>query len=206
MEFRYSKWLAYCYLAVFFLSFGFGIDGIASETTISRIPAIVIYMSLPVGTGLGYLYVRCRRILLGDTDITIGGCVRTKVIPYSSIAQVVTADTPRAGTSTWLFDKSNRILGKFDGSLLSYRSLMTELEQKVQPFQALIFKRGSFGPWEFRVAGDSHWATGEIPSFTQMVGHRYRWVVRVGYLLIVIFIAISTWLNYFDGFDKLIGS
>lgn len=206
MEFRYSKWLAYCYLMLFFLSFGFGIDGIASETKLSRIPTIFIYMFLPVGIGLGYFYVRYRRILLGDTDITIEGCLRTKVIPYSSIAQVVSADAPRGGTNTWLFDRTNQRLGKFDGSLNGYASLMVELEKKVRPFQALIFKRRPFSPWEFRVAGDSHWAIGEIPSFTQMVGHRYRWVVRIGYSLIVIFIAISIWLNYFGGFDKLTGS
>jgi hypothetical protein len=188
---------------LFFLSLGFGIYGIASETTPVWFFGIALYISLPIGLGLGYFYVRCRRILLDNTGITIMGCLREKLIPYSSIAQVVSADTPRAGTSTWLFDKSNRILGKFDGSLLGYRSLMAEVEQRVRPFQTLIFKRGSFGPWEFRVAGDSHWATGEIPGFTQMIGARYRWVMRVGYALIVIFIAISIWLNYFDGFDKL---
>ena len=205
MEFRYPKWLAYCYLALFFLSLGFGMYGIALETTLSLAPTVALYMSLPTGIGLGYFYVRCRRVVLGDTDITIVGCLRTKVVPYSSIAQVVSADAPRSGTGTWLFDRSNQILGKFDGSLNGYSLLMAELEKRVRPFQALIFMRRPFNPWEFRVAGDSHWATGEIPGFTQMVGRRYRWVVRIGCALIALFAAVSIWLNYFDGFDKIAG-
>jgi len=114
----------------------------------------------------------------------------------------VTASTPRGGTDSWLLKKDDQILAKLDGSLDDFGSLLDELEQHGRPYQATVFKRGSLGPWEWRVAGDTHWVPGNGPSFFRKNDRRVGLILIVGFSLMTIMAAVAWWLNH-GGFDAL---
>jgi len=98
--------------------------------------------------------------------------------------------------------KDDQILAKLDGSLDDFGSLLDELEQHGRPYQATVFKRGSLGPWEWRVAGDTHWVPGNGPSFFRKNDRRVGLILIVGFSLMTIMAAVAWWLNH-GGFDAL---
>ena len=105
----------------------------------------------------GYLYVSRYSIALGAENVAITGAFRTKLIPLGSISQVVTVSSPRGGTDSWLLNRDDVSLAKIDGGLVGFDALLTDLGEKLRPYQALFYRRGTLGAmgnagrWRFEV-------------------------------------------------------
>jgi hypothetical protein len=150
----------------------------------------------------GYFYLRDYYVSVGDDAVMIKASLYTKTIAFSSIAQIVTASTPRGGTDSWLLSKDDQILAKLDGSLDGFDSLLYDLERHGRSYQTTVFRRGSLGPWEWRVAGDTHWVRGEAPSLFRKNDRRVGIILIAGFSLMAIMLVVVWWLNH-GGFDAL---
>lgn len=132
----------------------------------------------------GYLYVSRYVIALGAESVAITGAFRTRLIPLSSIAQVITVSSPRGGTDSWLLSRENISLAKIDGGLIGFEALLTGLGEKLRPYQALFYRRRTWGTWEMQVAGDSKWVPSEAPDIVRETSRRLTLILVVGGVLI----------------------
>lgn len=203
MEYRYPKWLANAVLAVFIVFAGLGVGVVAFEKDPSASSHAVVEIALGMGWMLllaillfGCFYLRDYYVSVGEDALTIKGLLRAKIITFSSIAQIVTVSTPRGGTDSWLLSRDDRLLAKLDGSLDSLGSLVDDLERCGRPYQAVVFRRRAPGPWEWRLAGDAHWVSGNAPALFRKIGRRLRVILIAGYSLIFIMAGVAWWLSH----------
>lgn len=207
MEYRYPKWLANTLLAFFIVLAGLGLFAFGKTPSIpssmgGEIVFGIVWVLLLTLLIFGYFYLRDYYVLVGDDAVMIKVPRHTKTIAFSSIAQIVTASTPRGGTDSWLLSKDDQILAKLDGSLDGFDSLLYDLEQHGRPYQTTMFRRGSLGPWGWRIAGDTHWITGDAPSLFRKNDRRVGIILIAGFFLMAIMLAVVRWLNH-GGFDAL---
>ncbi|HTV85829.1 MAG TPA: hypothetical protein VME63_10495 [Dyella sp.] len=208
MEYRYPKWLPYTLLAFFAVLAGAGLFALG---TIPSTPSCmrgeiafgIAWMLLLALLLIGYFYLRSYCISVNGDAVMIKGSLHTRTIAISSIAQIVTVSTPRGGTDSWLLSEHNKVLAKLDGSLDGFDSLLYDLEQHGRPYQTTVFRRGSSGSWEWRIAGDTHWVSSNGPSLFRKNDQRIRIILLVGFSLMTIMAGIAWWLNQ-GGFDALL--
>lgn len=195
MKHSFPRWFPYLFLVVLSGIFGACAVAVLGSTPISGVGAYVALGLMGVGIFVvlawGYLYATRYAVQVGSTAVSIMGAFRTRTIPLSSIAQVITASAPRSGTDSWLLDKDDTCLAKLAGSLVGFDGLLTELGQALKPYQALFYRRDNFGPWEMQVAGDSHWVRYEAPRFARRSGRRQLYATMFAGLLIAIAVVLS---------------
>jgi hypothetical protein len=209
MEHRFPKWLAYFVLGILFCLLFLGVYA-SNDPKMGHLSfggSVLlggIWIVLMLALALAAFWLLCYRVVINDKGVAIKGCFHSKMIPFVTIAQIATVSSPRGGTDSYLFDKNDQILTKLDGSLSGFDSLLADLEHRVQPFGVLVFRKRTLESWQYRVAGDSHWVTGEVPGYTRKNGPRANYILIFGYVLIAIFAAVSYWLDH-GGFDVLLG-
>lgn len=201
MEYRYPKWPGNTLLAFFFVFTGLGVlafgkipptpSSIGSEVVLAVACLLLLAFLL-----FGYFYLCSYYVSVNNEAVTIKSLVHAKTIAFSSIAQIVIASTPRGGTDSWLLSKDGQTLAKLDGSLDGFSTLLADLERHVRLYQATVFRRGSLGPWEWRMAGDTHWVPGNAPDSFRKTGRRARLILMVGYSLIAITAFVAWWFNH----------
>jgi hypothetical protein len=209
MEHRFPKWLAYLVLGILFCLLFLGLYA-SNDPKMGHLSfggAVLlggIWIVLMLALALAFFWLLRYCVVVNDKEVKIRGCFRSKIIPLVTIAQIATVSAPRGGTDSYLFDKNDQKLTKLDGSLIGFDLLLADLEQRVRPFGVLVFRKRTLEPWQYRVAGDSHWVTGEIPGYTRKNGRRANYILIFGYVLIAAFAAASYWLDH-GGFDVLLG-
>lgn len=197
MEYRFPSWISYVLLGFIVAVAGFAVYAGMTPTPSSSIGSNIVFGL--IGTCLlavlawGYLYVSRYVIALGAENVAITGAFRTKLIPLSSIAQVITVSSPRGGTDSWLLNRENVSLAKIDGGLVGFDALLTALGEKLRPYQALFYRRGTWGPWEMQVAGDSKWVPSEAPDLVRETSRRLTVILVVGGVLIAVALAAIAW-------------
>lgn len=197
MEYRFPSWISYALLGFIVAVAGFAVYAAMTPAPSSSVGSNIVFGL--IGTCLlavlawGYLYVIRYVIALGAENVAITGAFRTKLIPLSSIAQVITVSSPRGGTDSWLLNRENVSLAKIDGGLVGFDALLTTLGEKLRPYQALFYRRGTWGPWEMQVAGDSKWVPSEAPDLVRETSRRLTVILVVGGVLIAVALAAIAW-------------
>lgn len=197
MEYRFPSWISYALLGFIVAVAGFAVYAAMTPTPSSSVGSNIA-LGL-IGTCLlavpawGYLYVSRYVIALGAENVAITGAFRTKLIPLSSISQVITVSSPRGGTDSWLLDREDVSLAKIDGGLVGFDALLTGLGEKLRPYQALFYRRGTWGPWEMQVAGDLKWVPSEAPDLVRETSRRLTAILVIGGVLIAVALAAIAW-------------
>lgn len=197
MRHRYPKWLVYMVLVLMVASIGACAHVLLKSALFSgtgaNIAFCLIGAALLVFLVWSYLHVIRYSVEVGSEDISITRAFRTRAIPLNSIAQVITASAPRGGTDSWLFDKSDTCLAKLDGGLIGFEALMLELGKGLHPYQALFYRRDSWGLWEMQVAGDTKWVRSEAPALVQRNSRRVIRILAVGLVAIALAVGFTAW-------------
>lgn len=199
MECRFPRWLLYLLLVLVAMPVVFGVgiilaSGPGNPSMIGRVIFGLVDVSILTFLVYGCFYVRRYRIRIDDDAISIRGVVRVKKIPLHLISEVITTSQPRGGTDSLVLDKENFLLTKIDGGLVGFDALLAELGFKLKPYRALFYRRGVWGPWEMRVAGDTHWVPSEPPRLARENGRRMNAILIVGFILIAMAMVASNWL------------
>ena len=197
MEYRFPRWLSHVLLGFIVLVIAaevYAIGSLAARPSSGEaIAYCVVGACLMPLLAWGYLYVRRYGIQLGADGLIVTSAFRVRTIPFSIIKQVVTAAAPRSGTDAWLVDGSDAVIAKIDGGLVGFETLLINLGKALQPYNVLFYRRVNFGPWEMKVAGDSHWVPYEAPRLALESARRLMYALAFGCILIAIAAALS-WL------------
>jgi hypothetical protein len=197
MKHSFPKWFPYLLLGVMVAAFG-----VCAKAVLELVPFFgarayvafgLIGAAVFVFLAWSFLYTARYSVQVGSEGVSITGAFRTHIIPLSSIAQVITMSAPRSGTDSWLLDKNDACLAKFAGSLVGFAELLAELRQELRPYGVLFYRRGTWGPWEMQVAGDTKWVQSEAPPFVRKNDRRLAMTLVIGLLLIVL--AVRFWAS-----------
>jgi hypothetical protein len=195
MKYRFPRWFSYALLVAAALVIAVSIYMAYSRSPRWSIGAAIGYGALATcPTALliwGYFYARHYGIQISTDAVILTKAFSARTIPLSLIKQVITASVPRSGADSWLIDGSDAVIAKLDGSLEGFDSLLVGLGKALQPYEALFYRRQSFGPWEMQVAGDSRWVPSGPPQMTRRSGRRLAYVMALGCALIAIAVALS---------------
>jgi hypothetical protein len=149
---------------------------------------------------LAYFYFDRYRVHIDAQAVTIRTIFRTKPIPLADIAQIASI-TDRA-TDLILFDRNDRVLAKFGGSLQDFESFLSGLQLHMRPGQVTLF-RFEQGEWKQRMnGGDWHWTPSEGPKLYRDMNHQLKYIFAIGGLLIALAFIVVAWLNH-GGFNHL---
>jgi hypothetical protein len=149
---------------------------------------------------LAYVYFARYRVQIDAQAVTIRTIFKTKPIPLANIAQIATI-IDRA-TELLLFDRNDRVLAKFGGSLQDFESFLSGLQLHMRPGQVTLF-RFEQGEWKQRVnGGDWHWMPSEGPKLYRDMNHQLKYIFAIGGLLIALAFIVVTWLDH-GGFNHL---
>lgn len=197
MKHNFPRWFPYLLLAVMVAAFVGCAEAVLRSDLISGVGGYVV-VGLIGGAGFvflawSFLYATRYSVQVGSEGISITGAFRTHIIPLSSIAQVITASTPRSGTDSWLLDKNDACLAKFAGSLVGFEALLAELGEKLRPYQTLFYRRETWGPWEMQAAGDNKWVQSEAPPLVRKNSRRINKILTIGFLLIILVAGFVAW-------------
>jgi hypothetical protein len=198
VKYGFPRWIPYLLLAVMaaasggcvVAALGSGPSYGAGVNILFGMQGIAIFVFL----AWGFLYTFRYSVQLGSEGVSITGAFRTRTIPLGSIAQVITASAPRSGTDSWLLDKSDAYLAKLDGGLIGFEALLEELGKELRPYQALFYRRDTWGRWKMQVAGDTKWVQSDAPSFARKYDRRLIKILAVGFLLILLAAGFAAWL------------
>jgi len=197
MKYRFPSWISYALLSFIVAVIGFAAYAAMTPTSSPSVGSNIVFgligSCLLAVLAWGYLYVSRYAIALGAEYVAITGAFRTKLIPLSSIAQVITVSSARGGTDSWLLNREDVSLAKIDGGLVGFDALLTGLGDKLRPYQALFYRRETWGPWEMQVAGDSKWVPSEAPDLARDTSRRLTVIMVVGGVLIAVALSAIAW-------------
>lgn len=197
MKHSFPRWFPYLLLGVMVAAFGGCAEAVLTSGPFSGVAVYValglIGVAAFVFLAWSFLYATRYSVQVGSEGVLITGAFRTHTIPLSSIAQVITASAPRSGADSWLLDKNDACLAKFAGSLVGFEALLAELGEELRPYQALFYRRETWGAWEMQVAGDTKWVQCEAPSLVRKNSRRLTQILVIGFLLIVLAVGFVAW-------------
>ncbi|AIF46036.1 hypothetical protein [Dyella japonica] len=197
MKHSFPRWFPFLLLVVLVMAFGGFSQAVIALGPFSGAGAYAALTLLGAAVfaflAWSFIYVWRYNVQVVSGGLSITGIFRTHTIPLSSIAQVITASAPRSGTDSWILGTNDECLAKIAGSLVGFDALLGELGQALKPYQALFYRRETWGPWEMQVAGDTKWVQSEAPPLVRRNSRRLTKILVVGFLLIVLAAGFAAW-------------
>jgi hypothetical protein len=151
---------------------------------------------LPIGIGLpgllllAYFYFDSYRVQFDEQTVTVKTAFRAKRIQLEPLAEICLVEQ-LGNRDLTLRDNSNRIMVRFDGSLVDFDELLFELERRTRSPNVTILKCGPLVGWtEKENLSHSVWRSSKGPAEAQKAGRRQLLILIAGAVLFVTFLTV----------------
>jgi hypothetical protein len=149
-----------------------------------------IAIGLPALFLLAYFHFDAYRVQFDELTVTTRTAFRAKHIQLEPLAEIWLVEQ-LGNCDLTLCDNSNRIMVRFDGSLLDFDGLLFELERRTRSPNVTLFKSGPLAGWmEKENLPHSVWRPSKGPSAAQKTGHRELVILIAGAVLLMAMLSV----------------